>query len=248
MQSVRTTRRVWGGNPNKYLTGGQMSEKRNLVHWSILALRDCKLPLTSVRHFFPVCINAFCKFSFAHYSSIGSRFWQTVCLFLLLIILQRAFLPVFAKMTPDTAVSTRYRRKSFPFSVILETGKWQPGRQKIFSVHSKNHHLVCPAKNGRKKAANLFQDLLLHVLPVGGGLFSFWIAREFQSEFEQAVDQHLDYIIFYNNDFIREKSVVRHASCPQFPRKAARRLFGYGSPLCCGCTRTICRFHAAVCA
>ena len=52
MQSARTTRRVWGGNPNKYLTGGQMSEKRNLVHWSILALRDCKLPLTSVRHFF----------------------------------------------------------------------------------------------------------------------------------------------------------------------------------------------------
>lgn len=152
-----------------------MSEKRNLVHWSILALRDCKLPLTSVRHFFPVCINAFCKFSFAHYSSIGSRFWQTVCLFLLLIILQRAFLPVFAKMTPDTAVSTRYRRKSFPFSVILETGKWQPGRQKIFSVHSKNHHLVCPAKNGRKKAANLFQDLLLHVLPLGGGLFNFGI-------------------------------------------------------------------------
>ncbi|MGO5097658.1 hypothetical protein ACTQ34_17950, partial [Agathobaculum sp. LCP25S3_E8] len=45
-------RRVWGGNPNKYLTGGQMSEKRNLVHWSILALRDCKLSLTSVRHFF----------------------------------------------------------------------------------------------------------------------------------------------------------------------------------------------------
>lgn len=42
MQSARTTRRVWGGNPNKYLTGGQMSEKRNLVHWSILALRNCR--------------------------------------------------------------------------------------------------------------------------------------------------------------------------------------------------------------
>ncbi|WP_164706598.1 hypothetical protein [Intestinibacillus sp. Marseille-P6563] len=69
-------RRVWGGNPNKYLTGGQMSEKRNLVHWSILALHDCTLPLASVRHFFPVCINAFCKFSFAYYSSIGCRFWQ----------------------------------------------------------------------------------------------------------------------------------------------------------------------------
>ena len=160
--------RVWGGNPNKYLTGGQMSEKRNLVHWSILALRDCKLPLTSVRHFFPVCINAFCKFSFAYYSSIGSRFWQSVCLFLLLIILQRAFLPVFAKMTPDTAVSTRYRRKSFPFSVILETGKWQPGRQKIFLLTLNTTALPVLPKMGTKKAANLFQDLLLHVLPVGG--------------------------------------------------------------------------------
>ena len=42
---VSRKRRVWGGNPNKYLTGGQMSEKRNLVHWSILALRNCRFPL-----------------------------------------------------------------------------------------------------------------------------------------------------------------------------------------------------------
>ena len=89
---VSRKRRVWGGNPNKYLTGGQMSEKRNLVHWSIFALRDCKLPFTSVRHFSPVCINAFCKFSFAYYSFIGSRFWQSVCLFLLLLIRGIAFL------------------------------------------------------------------------------------------------------------------------------------------------------------
>lgn len=44
MQSARTTRRVWGGNPNKYLTGGQMSEKRNLAHWSILALKNSGVP------------------------------------------------------------------------------------------------------------------------------------------------------------------------------------------------------------
>ena len=147
-----------------------MSEKQNLVHWSILALRDCKLPLTSVRHFFPVCINAFCKFSFAYYSSIGSRFWQSVCLFLLLIILQRAFLPVFAKMTPDTTVSTRYRRKPFPFSVIQETRKWQPGKQQNFSVHSKHHRPACSTKNGRKKSSKSFSDLLL-LLVAGGGWY-----------------------------------------------------------------------------
>ena len=154
-----------------------MSEKRNLVHWSILALRDCKLPLTSVRHFFTICINAFCKFSFAYYSFIGSPFWQFVSLFLLLIIRQRTFLPVFAKMTTDTELPARRRRKPFPLSVIQKTRKWQPGRQKNFPVHSKHHRPDCSAKNGRKKAANLFQDLLLHVLPLGGGYSVLSIAR-----------------------------------------------------------------------
>ena len=39
-----------------------------------------------------------------------------------------------------------------------------------FPVHSKHHRLACFAKNGRKKAVNLFQDLLLHVLSLGGGV------------------------------------------------------------------------------
>lgn len=62
------------------------------------------------------------------------------------------------------------------------------GQTENFPVHSKHHRLACFAKNGRKKAANLFQDLLLHVLPLGGGLFSFRIVQEFQPELEQAVD------------------------------------------------------------
>ena len=157
---VSRKRRVWGGNPNKYLTGGQMSEKRNLVHWSILALRDCKLPLASVRHFFPVCINAFCKFSFAYYSFIGSRFWQSVCLFLLLIIQDTGLLPA------DWNLFT---------SVIQKTRKWQPGRQKIFLFTLNTPALPVLPKIDTKKAANLFQDLLLHVLPLGGGLFNFGI-------------------------------------------------------------------------
>ena len=145
-------RRVWGGNHNKYLTGGQMSEKRNLVHWSILALRDCKLPLalrdcklslTSVRHFSPVCINAFCKFSFAHYSSIGIRFLQTVCLFLLLIIQQGTFLPVFTKVTLDTGLSARCLRSE----------------RAVFPVHSKYHRRSRFAKNGRKKSSKSFSRL-----------------------------------------------------------------------------------------
>ena len=81
-----------------------MSEKRNLVHWSILALRDCKLPLTSVRHFFG-----------------KSQPQKFVSPFLLLLILQRAFLPAFAKMTPDAVVSTRCWQKSCP--LLSTTGK-----------------------------------------------------------------------------------------------------------------------------
>ena len=81
-----------------------MSEKRNLVHWSILALRDCKLPLASVRHF------------------LGKPQPQKfVSFFLLLLILQRAFLPAFAKMTPDALVSTRCWQKSCP--LLSTTGK-----------------------------------------------------------------------------------------------------------------------------
>ena len=128
-----------------------MSEKRNLVHWSILALRDCKLPLTSVRHFFPVCINAFCKFSFAYYSFIRSRFWQSVCLFLLLIIQDTGLLPA------DWNLFT---------SVIQKTRKWQPGRQKNFLFTLNTTALPVLPKMGAKKAANLFQDLLLSVLLV----------------------------------------------------------------------------------
>ncbi len=43
---------------------------------------------------------------------------------------------------------------------------------------------------------------------------------------------------------IGEKSVT-HGTTPPFPRKAAVWFFGYGSPLHCGCVRTVCRFHAA---
>ena len=144
-----------------------MSEKRNLVHWSILALRDCKLPLTSVRHFFTICINAFCKFSFAYYSFIGIPFWQFVSLFLLLIIRQRTFLPVFAKMTTDTELPARRRRKPFPLSVIQKTRKWQPGRQKNFPVYSKHHRPACSAKNGRKKSSKSFSRLTASCAAVG---------------------------------------------------------------------------------
>ena len=134
-----------------------MSEKRNLVHWSILALRDCKLSLTSVRHFSPVCINAFCKFSFAHYSSIGSRFLQTVCLFLLLIIQQGTFLPVFTKVTLDTGLSARCLRSE----------------RAVFPVHSKYHRRSRFAKNGRKKSSKSFSRLTASCVAVGRRVFCF---------------------------------------------------------------------------
>ena len=45
--------------------------------------------------------------------------------------------------------------------------------------------------------------------------------------------------------FIGEKSAIPHTPFPPFPLVAAAGLFGYDSPLCCGCARTVCRFHAA---
>ena len=112
-------------------------------------------------------------FLFAYYSSIGSRFWQSVCLFLLLIILQIAFLPVFAKMTPDTAVSTRYRRKSFPFSVILEIGKWQPGRHKIFLFTLNTTAFPVLPKRAQKKQQIFFKTYCFQVA-VWRWAIQFW--------------------------------------------------------------------------
>lgn len=64
---VSRKRRVWGGNPNKYLTGGQMSKKRNLVHWSILALRNCRI--------------ARCRAAFNTFSAAGGDFANSAAIF-----------------------------------------------------------------------------------------------------------------------------------------------------------------------
>src|SRR5699024_2908864 len=69
-----------------------------------LALRDCKLLLASVRHFFG-----------------KPQPQKFVSLFLLLLILQRAFLPAFAEMTPDALLSTQCWQKSCP--LLSTTGK-----------------------------------------------------------------------------------------------------------------------------
>ena len=44
--------------------------------------------------------------------------------------------------------------------------------------------------------------------------------------------------------FIGEKPIISHMPFPPFPLGAAVGLFGYGSPLCCGCARTVCQFRA----
>lgn len=43
---------------------------------------------------------------------------------------------------------------------------------------------------------------------------------------------------------IGEKPVIPHVLVPPFPRKAAVWICGYGSPLYCGCVRTVYQFHA----
>ena len=76
---VSRKRRVWGGNPNKYLTGGQMSKKRNLVHWSILALA-LALALASlyIDNTKPICYNIAKKNSHVVLISVSEVFiWQT---------------------------------------------------------------------------------------------------------------------------------------------------------------------------
>ena len=40
------------------------------------------------------------------------------------------------------------------------------------------------------------------------------------------------------------KPIISHMPFPPFPLGAAVGLFGYGSPLCCGCARTVCQFRA----
>ncbi len=80
-------------------------------------------------------------------------------------------------MTTDTGLLTWRRRKPFPFSVIQKTRKWQPGRQKNFLFTLNTTALPVLTKMGAKKAANLFQDLLLQVLPLGGG-YSVVIPRK----------------------------------------------------------------------
>jgi hypothetical protein len=46
-----------------------------------------------------------------------------------------------------------------------------------FPVYSKHHRLACFAKNVHKKTVNLFQDLLLHVLSLGGSTSCYSAAR-----------------------------------------------------------------------
>lgn len=127
-----------------------------------------------------------------------------------------------------------------------------------------------------KKAANLFQDLLLFV-PLARRLFGC-NRRAVHSELKQCFQQRFRYVVLgflvvspidtggvpylfpvilqdpadgfrlpaggFHDCFIGEKFAIPHTSFPPFPRKAALRIFGYGSLLCCGCTRTVCQFHA----
>ena len=127
-----------------------MSEKRNLVHWSILALRDCKLPLTSVRHFFG--------------KSQPEKF---VVLCLLLVHREPVLASCFsfsATNNPGKGVPARLRKnddrhgtsyptpeKPFPLSVIQNTENWQPDRQKIFLFTLNTTALPVLPKMGAKK-------------------------------------------------------------------------------------------------
>ena len=143
--------RVWGRHSPTRFPQGQNERKANFG----TAVESCSPWLQTSSHFRPPLFRKIATrkihFSFAYYSFIKSRFWQAAFLFLLLIIRQRTFLPVFAKMATDTELPTWCRRKPFSLSVIQKNENWQPGRQKIFLFTLNTTALPVLPKMGAKK-------------------------------------------------------------------------------------------------
>ena len=105
----------------------------------------------------------------------GADFWQTAFLFLLPIIRERAFLPVFAKMTTDTELPARHRRKPFSTLCNTENPKMATGQTENFPVHSKHHRLACFCqKLGAKKCSKSFSRLTASCTAVGRRVIQFW--------------------------------------------------------------------------
>ena len=107
---------------------------------------------------------------------------QSISPFLLLLILQRVFLPAFAKMTPGAVVSTRCWRK--PFSLLSTTGKCSkcqtPGQKNspLTYYYNRQGSKWLEAEPDNKKAVNLFQDLLLSLAAlVAAGIQFLWLVR-----------------------------------------------------------------------
>lgn len=95
-------------------------------------------------------------------------------------------------------------------------------------------------ENGCKKRLG---DVVLGVLVypsihTGGALYSAAVILQHGSHRFRLPADGLD------DCFIGEKPVIPHAPFPPFPLGAAAGLFGYDSPLCCGCARTVCQFRA----
>ena len=101
-------------------------------------------------------------------------------LFLLLLILQRAFLPAFAKMTPDAVVSTRCWRN--PFSLPSTTGKCSKcqtsGRKNSLLAYYYNRQVAKwpGAEPDNKKSSKSFSRLTAFAGRTGGGWYSVFMA------------------------------------------------------------------------
>ena len=107
---------------------------------------------------------------------------QSISPFLLLLILQRAFLPAFAKMTPDAVVSTRCWQKSCP--LLSTTGKTSKmpntNAAPLTYYYNRQGSKWLEAEPDNKKAVNLFQDLLLSLAAlVAAGIQFLWLVRRF---------------------------------------------------------------------
>ena len=105
MQSARTISRVWEGTPNKFPRG---AKPQNCGFWH--RGRNLLSVTANFPHFrsplFPGLYKCFFQISLCLLLVHREPLLQSISPFLLLLILQRVFLPAFAKMTPGAVVST----------------------------------------------------------------------------------------------------------------------------------------------
>ena len=173
MQSARTISRVWGRHsPTSFPRG---TKPQNCGFWH--RGRNLLSVTTPPPHFRPPLFPGLYKCFLQIFLCLLLVHWEPLLAiyspFLLLLILQRAFLPAFAKMTPDALVSTRCWQKSCP--LLSTTGKTSK-MPNTNAEKSPSHLLLQPAwvkmagsGAGQQKSSKSFARLTAFAGRAGGG-------------------------------------------------------------------------------